>query len=353
MVNKKIYFYTKYYTNSASVRERFITYKNYLKKHKYDVIIRPLIENRIFNKRIIEGLSFSPQLYISLIKRIFQILFSKKNIIIIQYELIPFFPAILERYLKFKGIPYLVDIDDAIFHNYDSSDNRIIKILLKKKYYIIFKNSFCVLSGNLYLQKKALEFGARKSYLFPTTVDNKTLRYKKNKKFTVVWIGSPSTTKYINDLCKEIDTLTGFYDIKFRIIGSKNCLVKKNKNIEFLDWSIKKENKYISQCHLGIMPLRNTKWEKGKCGYKLLMYMKHRLPVIASPVGVNLNIVDNGKNGYFAKTKKDWIKYILKLRNDKKLSKKLGKNGKIRVSQNYVKTIYAKKFNQIIKEIKI
>mgnify|MGYP001376796823 CR=1 FL=1 len=353
MVNKKIYFYTKYYTNSASVRERFITYRDYLKKNKYQVVIRPLISNSLFKKRIIQGISFSPQILISLIKRIFQILFSKKNLLIIQYELIPFFPAILERFLKFKGIPYLIDIDDAIFHNYDSSNNKITKILFKKKYNVIFKNCHSVLSGNLYLKKKSLEFGAKKTFLFPTTVNNKTLKYKKNKKFTVVWIGSPSTTKYLNDLSKEIDILSSFYDVKFRIIGSKDCLLKKNKNIEFLDWSINKENKYISQCHVGIMPLRNTKWEKGKCGYKLLMYMKHRLPVIASPVGANLNIINNGREGFFAKKKKDWIKYILKLKNNNKLSQKLGNNGKKKILKNYTKNIYYKKFNKIINEIKI
>jgi len=358
IIKNKISFYTKYNLRSASVRERFVNYIPYLKKNKFEIEFHPLINDRLFEARILNEKKFSIMLFISIIKRILLILFQKKRLIVIQYELLPYFPPFLESYLNLRKIPYIIDIDDAIFHNYDKSENFFVKLLFKKKFNKIFSNAKLVFAGNEYLLKKSKKLGAKKVHLFPTLVNlKKNFTIEKNQKkkneFNIVWIGSPSTTKYIDDIKHIIEKISNEHDIKFTIIGSKNSLIRPSKNIKFLDWNLKSEDKWISRCDIGIMPLRNSFWEKGKCGYKLLKYMKNELPILASPVGVNKIILDHGVNGYFINKISEWEKYILKIKNDKKLRIKLGKNGRKKIFKDFSIINYQEKYFNIINNLNI
>ena len=354
--NKKISFYTKYDLRSASVRERFIRYIPYLKKKKIDIQFHPLINDHLFVSRILKNKKFTIELLLSIFKRISNILFEKNRLLIIQYELIPYFPALLETYLNLRKIPYIIDIDDAIFHNYDKSENFLVKLLLKKKFNKIFSNAQLVIAGNNYLIRKSRELGAKKTYLFPTLVDLKKKspvnnKLKNKNEFNIVWIGSPSTTKYIDDIKDIIEKLTIEHNIKFTIIGSKDSLITPNKNIKFLDWNLRSEDKWIAKCDVGIMPLRNSFWEKGKCGYKLLKYMKNEIPILASPVGVNKIILENGKNGYFINKRSDWEKYILMLKKETKLRINLGINGRKKIIKDFSILNYQDKYFNLIKNL--
>ena len=273
----------------------------------------------------------------------------KKNIIIIQYELIPFFPPILEKILSFFKIKYILDIDDAIFLRYENKKNLLINFFLSLKFETLFNNASCVIAGNKYLAHKAKSMGQKNTQIIPTCVSLPDKKLKKKKKnFTVVWIGSPSTTKYIDILENIIRILTEKYNVFFRIIGSKNSKIQKNKNIEFLKWNLKNQDKLIQECHIGIMPLEHNEWEKGKCGYKILQYMKNALPVIVSRVGANKDIVSHNKNGFFVNSPNDWIKYIIKLKKNHKLSKKIGINGKKLILKKYNHQVYKDKFLKIV-----
>jgi len=353
MSQKKIItYYTKYNQRSASVRERFYKYIPFLRNNSIDVELKPLIDDDLFKSRIIKGKNLNLILFLNIFKRILNVIFQKKNVVIIQYELLPYFPSILEYYLSIRKIPYIIDIDDAIFHYYDKSDNFLVNLFFKKKFYKIFSSAKAVFAGNDYLYKKSKKLGSKNSYIFPTLVDNSKKNTKnKNDKFTVIWIGSPSTTKYLNDLKMYVEKIANKHNINFLIVGSKDCIIEASINIKFVEWSLKLQDEYISKCHVGIMPLRNTFWEKGKCGYKLLQYMKNELPILASPVGVNKNILDHGNNGYFIRNKNEWEKYILKLKNNSILRKKMGHNGKKKILSEYNIKVYQKKYLEIIKGI--
>ena len=355
MYQKKIItFYTKYSTRSASVRERIVPYAKFLQKKKYKDEIKPLINNDLFYQRVILGNPCYFSLLISCLKRILDVILQEKNIVVIQHELIPFFPPLLERLLFFKKIPYIIDIDDAVFHNYDKSSGFFTKFFLKNKFRSIFTNSALVFSGNKYLEKKVKLFGAKKIFLLPTTVSNSNKKFIKNKKFTVVWVGSPSTTKYLDDIEPEITRIASNHHINFVFIGcSKYTIIKPNKNIKFVDWSLNNQSKLIGQCHVGIMPLRKTYWELGKCGYKMLLYMKYGLPVLCSPIGVNKNIVEHGKNGFFISNTEEWPKYLIKLKNSNKLANKLGRCGKNKILKKYTINSYQEDYFKQIEKIKI
>ena len=140
------------------------------------------------------------------------------------------------------------------------------------------------------------------------------------------------------------------YKILLRLIGSGHIELE-GLQFESYMWNEKTEIELISECHVGIMPLMNDDWSKGKCGFKLIQYMACKIPCVASPVGVNKEIIDHEINGFLAKEDSDWIQYILKLKNDKLLYKKFSESAFKKVSKYYSFESQRKKFISTIKSI--
>ena len=173
----------------------------------------------------------------------------------------------------------------------------------------------------------------------------------KNDIFTVVWIGSPSTSEYLYEILEILKEINKTEKIAVRIIGSK--LNYKKYNFEFIEWSKNNDIELISECHVGIMPLPDNKWTKGKCAFKLIQYHGCKLPVIGSPVGANLDIIEENKNGFFAKDKNDWIKYILYLKNQPAIAYELGNNGFEKVKEKYSSQKWKKTYIDLINSINL
>jgi len=118
-----------------------------------------------------------------------------------------------------------------------------------------------------------------------------------------------------------------------------------------LPWSEETEVQLIQSFDVGIMPLTNSLWEKGKCGYKLIQYMACELPVVASPIGVNKQIIENGKNGFLAQEPDEWVGALRQLLNDESLRRFMGENGRKLVEEEYSLQVQSKKFEKIIYEV--
>ena len=199
-------------------------------------------------------------------------------------------PSFIESLIKFFKIKYIVDYDDAIFHNYDKLNAKFYK----KKFNGLLTNSSLVIVCNEYLYEFADKCGAKNVLLAPTVVDMKKYQKKSysniSKDFRIWWVGSPSTTKYLYIIKNILEKISEKYPIKLVVMGGeelKDFLIP----IEYHKWSFESENQILSSFDVGIMPLHKTKWEEGKCGFKLIQYMASGLPVIASCVGHNRKIV--------------------------------------------------------------
>jgi glycosyltransferase involved in cell wall biosynthesis len=333
----KILILPRYEPHGASSRYRFYQYIPYLNAKGWDVTVKPLLSNNyikyLYDKRplpiseIIQGY----------FKRIIQIL-NKKNfdLIWLQQELFPWIPSVFENILVRGNIKIVADYDDAFFHRYDQSKNLYIKSLLKNKIDSVMKYADIVLAGNNYLLERA-KLSNENVKLFPTVVDVNKFKNSKPIKddfFTIGWIGSPGTSKYlklIEDALKEVSLDN---DIRINLIGANKIKIN-GVAINHIKWDEYTEVEEISKFDVGIMPLPNNSWERGKCGFKLIQYLSCNLPVIGSPVGVNRDIIINGVNGFQANTTDEWIKYIRLLKNDKELISKMGKNGRNLVEENY------------------
>lgn len=335
---KKIIYFTKYTNLGASSRLRSIQYFPLLEEKGYKVLHKPLFSDN-YLKALYKGSKMKfVYLIIAYFKRMFDLLELRKNyIIVIEKELFPFIPPFVEIGLRKLGYKYYVDYDDAIFHNYDLSTNPLIKKLLSDKIDRIMNNSYLVFAGNSYLEERAKKAQADQVVILPTVIDNKKYYKIENKnaeEFTIGWIGSPSTFKYIQKLFPVFYQLKEKYPhLRVNIIGAKQEASTQDF-INFIPWQEATEVDELNKFDVGLMPLDLSPWEFGKCSYKLIQYMGCHIAVLASPVGMNNDVVIPDYNGQLAE-ENEWYNKIEKYIIDKNLTVLHGNNGRKLIDSKY------------------
>lgn len=255
----------------------------------------------------------------------------------IEKELLPWLPYGAEHWFLKSAPPYIVDFDDAWFHHYDRSRWRLVRRLLGSKLDRVMGRAVLVTVGNTYLAGRAQSAGARSIEILPTVVD--LARYPvvaspPGRLPTIGWIGSPITDHYLDLIADPLRQLVAGN-------GARLCLVGANPGAldglaaDRHDWREDTETRHIAAFDIGIMPLADTPWERGKCGYKLIQYMACGKPVVASPVGVNRDIVEHGVNGFLAETPREWVDALRRLAADPDLRRRLGAAGRAKVERHY------------------
>lgn len=275
-------------------------------------------------------------------RRLFTLLRVKQfDAVWLEYELLPYFPAWLESYLKWRKVPFVVDYDDALFHNYDLSENPLLRKLLGNKIDQVMAKADVVCVGNMYLKQRALKAGAKNIFWIPTVIDLD--RYPivtaktKNAAPVFGWIGSPATQSYLTmiapALCKALAHCSG----RLVLIGANSDVLPhfSGCEIELRPWTEATEVQDICSFDVGLMPLPDGPWERGKCGYKLIQYMACAIPVIASPVGANVDIVQGSGAGLLASTESEWFDALVTLATDALLSQRYGHAGRQAVENVY------------------
>jgi len=320
-----------------------------------EIKVSPLFSDRYINNSYIGKLDICSILkgYIKRILVLFKI--KKYNVVIIEKELFPYFPSLFEYLLRKLSVKFITDYDDAIFHNYDLNKNLVVKLLFKNKIENVMKFSTCVIAGNSYLAKKAKISKSKRIEVIPTVIDlqryEKTSTNHKVKKPTVIgWIGTPTTFVYLVSLTNVLKEILHLYDVEIHIIGVKGDLGISN-GVRYIDWKESTEVENILNFDIGIMPLKDSNWERGKCSYKLIQYMACKLPIIASPVGMNLEVIENNVNGFLAKTDEEWVESFKTYLESPDLRKEHGENGYKLVKKKYCIQRTYKKMIEIINSI--
>lgn len=351
----RILFLPKHELKGASSRYRTLQYLPYLDEKKCIYTIEPLFSDKYLEYKYNYGKENKLITLRCILKRIIIILTQALNydILVIEKELLPYFPPFLEYYLKLTKIPYVVDYDDAVWHNYDQHRIPIIRKLLGKKIETIIRNSTATIVGSEYLRNYSLNVLAKNVFKIPTVIDlNKyhDIKSTKNDEFIVGWIGSPSSSRYILELDEVLKIFTNEFNAVVNLIGFDRSL-KKDLNFKFniIDWNEETEVEEMYKFDIGIMPLTNTPFEKGKCGFKLIQYMGCRKPVIASPIGENNIIVDDNINGFLADNERYWLKYLTFFYKNKDQVHKFGENGFDKVKKYYSLENNQEKYLEIIK----
>ena len=348
----KILLLTRYNSLGPSSRLRFYQYLPYLKDHGIEIEVAPLL-----GSRYIEDLYWSKtRNYASVIRAYFQRLLCLTrsrcfDMIWIEYEILPWLPEWCELILSRLNIPYIVDYDDAIFHRYEIHPNHIVRSFLRNKIDHVMGHADIVVAGNSYLADRAERAGAKRIEQLPTVIDLErycTEPSNGGQTFKIGWIGTPSTADYlrlmepaISEICKEPNTnlvLVGSGPIQFNGPG-----------VEIRPWTEQTEVTDILDFDVGVMPMPSNEWTRGKCGYKLIQYMACSRSVVASRVGVNPEIVEDGVHGFLADSQEEWVEALQTLRENHQLRKEMGQRGRARVEKKYCIQVTAPKLLSILK----
>ena len=338
-----ILFLTKYDDLAASSRLRAFLYQKKIDSSRSNVDVQPLLSNVYLEKKFKkQHVSFIYLIYLFFRRVFFLLNIAKYEVIVIHIELFPFIPPIFEWLLFKTNKKIYFDYDDAIFHTYDLSENLLIKSFLSSKIAYLMKMSDGVIAGNTYIEKYAKKSGATNILVLPTVIniDDYAKAPKKTitgKNFTIGWIGSPSTSKYLEIVREPLSRLGNKASITLYIVGgdSTQKISIDNINIVYVEWSEKSEQKALSEFDVGIMPLHDEPWDKGKCAFKLIQYMASFLPVVASNVGMNTEIIFNRGTGYVAENSNEWFESLYKIYCDHNLRKTMGSNGRILVEKDF------------------
>jgi glycosyltransferase involved in cell wall biosynthesis len=333
------HFLTKYTRTGASSRYRSFQYLPILQAAGLECAMSPLFDSSYLAKKYKQGRAEPGQVLGALARRLHAVMTIRRGaIVVIEYELLPFFPALLERWLVWRGCRLVVDYDDALFHQYDQHANPWVRRLLGGKIATVMRLADTVVVGNIYLADYARRAGARRVEVIPTVVN--LARYPALQPasdpavFTIGWIGSPSTAKYLHNIAPALAEVCQSGSARIRLIGS-GPIDLPGVPAEVLPWHEDVEVDEVRRFDVGIMPLPDEPWTRGKCGFKLIQYMACGLPVVASPVGVNCQIVEHGVNGFLAETPAQWQQAIEALRADAGLRRRMGLAGRQRVEQQY------------------
>ncbi|GCL63490.1 glycosyltransferase family 4 protein [Pseudaquabacterium pictum] len=264
------------------------------------------------------------------------------DVLWIEKELFPYLPWLLEGACLPAGMPVVVDYDDAVFHQYDLSQRASVRALLGRKIDRLMAAASCVSVGNRYLAARATQAGAGCVELVPTVVD--VARYQVRPTQTVPgeplvigWIGSPATEHYLLALQPVLQAVCARQRARVVLVGASASMAQRLAGVpvQVQTWTEDTEAALIAGFDIGVMPLPDEPWERGKCGYKLIQYMACGLPVVASPVGVNRDIVVHGATGMLADGPAEWQAALQTLIDDPVQRRRWGLAGRQRMEEEY------------------
>ncbi len=270
----------------------------------------------------------------------FYLLAFRYDKVLIEKELFPFLPAWAEYLLSKLGKGYIVDYDDAFFHNYDLHPKSWVRFFVRSKIDRVMAYANLVFVGNQYLYQRAERAGAKRIILLPTVID--PIRYQLEPQSsadqplpTIGWIGSPSTLKYLLSMLPILEKLHQVHAFRLIVVNDPKTKLDYSGSFEIIPWSEDTEVASIQKMDIGIMPLEDSPWERGKCAYKLIQYMACGKPVVATPIGMNTEVVKQGKNGFLASTEQEWIDSLTQLLTNSPLRQSLGANGHRLIQEKY------------------
>ena len=343
---------TRYDRLGSSSRVRFYQYFSYLKSYGVKILSEPFFSD-VYIQDLYAGRSISlKDVLLAYIRRLIVLTRSSSfDLLWVEKELLPMLPAKFEVLLRAFKIPYVVDYDDAVFHRYEMHSNLLVRTFLRHKIDHVMRHAALVIAGNEYLSDRAIKAGAPWVELLPSVVDVNQYVLKQNSAGPTVevgWIGSPVTVPNLDLMRDAVNALHREIEFRIVLIGAGNADPFPNVPTTRFPWNEKRELSIGQSFDIGVMPLIDGPFERGKCGYKLVQYMAGGIPVIASPVGVNRQIVEPGINGYLAESTEEWLVALRDLMNNVSKRTKMGQAGRQKAEQMYNLQVTAPKLMNLL-----
>ncbi len=278
---------------------------------------------------------------------------AKWDLIYLYRELLPVGPTLLERWVAAQGIPVIYDFDDAIFLPAASPANQRFQWLKQpQKTGEICRLSTHVIVGNSYLAGYARRW-TPKVTVIPTTIDTDVYQPKGHVEIRGVpiigWSGSLTTVEHLQTAAPVLQQLARRCQFRLRVIGSQTVRID-GVEVEAGPWRAGTEVQDLTAFDVGIMPLPDDPWARGKCGLKALQYMALGIPTVASPVGVNEEIITDGVNGFLAGSPEEWIDKLSRLLEDAPLRARCAQEARRTVEQRYAAKIQVPRVIEVFEQ---
>jgi glycosyltransferase involved in cell wall biosynthesis len=249
------------------------------------------------------------------------------DVVVVQKPLIYYPVSLFEEYVA-RARPTVFDLDDAIFHRFLGFERRKTRRIVE----------LCrqVVAGNQYLA----EFldAPEKTTIIPTVVDvhRYAPRPEPDGPLTIGWTGLASNLRELEPLAPVLEQVCRDTGARLMIVAERfTAPFLRGVPVEFVPWTPESEVAALGQVHVGLMPLRDTPYNRGKCGFKLLQYQARGIPVVATPLGANREIVEPGRNGLWADAPEEWRDALMTLARDPDLRAAMGTAGRTRIVQHY------------------
>ena len=351
-----ILFWVPYPKEGASNRYRVGQYLPYLERVGINCTVRPFWSSSAYRILYRKGYHISKCGYFILgtISRLLDLfMLFRYDFVFIHREAYPLGGAFFEGILTILKKPFIFDFDDAIFLPATSRSNNFIERYKKPaKVGRIVKMSKHVIAGNGYLADYAREYNNSVSVI-PTPIDTDKYQPDGNgdrEEVLIGWIGSVTTITFLDMVKRVFIRLSeNFSNLKFKIIGG-DFSVSGLSNIISKPWSLNSEIEDLRSLDIGIMPMPDNDWTKGKCGFKAIVYMSMGLPCVCSPVGVNKEIITDGVDGFLANTEDEWFDRLANLIKNRQLRQEIGRAARATVEKRYSLSANAPKYLKILEE---
>lgn len=329
-------------SEAPSQRFRFEQYLSSFEKEGYSIEFHAFLSDKTWKALYKEGSFFAKAFgMMGSFWRRFLLMFKLRsaNIIFIHREASmigpPVFEWIITKVLRKK---FIYDFDDAIWlPNYSDSNARFQRLKAYGKVKRIMKWAHVVSAGNQHLCDFARQYNSNVQ-IIPTSIDLENVHNvatdQNVEKPIIGWTGTHTTMNYLDELVPILRELEQTHDFIFRVISNQAPSFEL-KSLEFIKWDKKTEIEDLAKINIGVMPLTDTIWAKGKCGFKGLQYMALEIPSVMSPVGVNTTIIEDGKNGFLCTSSEEWKRTLINLLENKLLRNEIGKAGFLTVKSSY------------------
>lgn len=260
-------------------------------------------------------------------------------------------PAIVERLLARRRVPFVFDFDDAVWVRYVSPSNSYFSLLrFPGKTGTSCRMARAVIAGNSFLESYTRRYNDRVTVV-PTTIDTDLYRPRSLLGHGVPiigWTGSHSTARYLEIIRPALERLRQRLAYKMVVVGAEG-FAPRGVEVEHRPWRSASEVKDLSDFDVGVMPLADTEWERGKCALKALQYMALGIPPVLSPVGANREVVEDGVSGRFAASSEEWERALYHLLTEPELRARLGVAARTRVETSYSTRVHAPRVADVLR----
>ena len=342
---KKILFICPYPSGLApSQRFRFEQYLSHLKEKGFQTVIKPFYSETTYYTLYQNG---------NLLSKIYGIARGYFQRFVLLCHVHPFYAVFIHREATPLGPPLIewiiakvfrkkviYDFDDAIWLTDKKNESAFSRLLRwRSKVASVCKWSYKVSCGNDYLAQYARQFNNR-IIINPTTIDTENIHAPianvgNTQDVTVGWTGSHSTLKYLETIVPVLQSLQNKHQqVRFLIIADRDPAMPLRR-YQFVRWMKETEISDLARIDIGIMPMPDDAWTRGKCGFKALQYMAMQIPAVISPVGINKQIVENGVEGFLCQSSDDWFRALEYLILNPELRKEMGLKGRQKVIRFY------------------